>query len=131
MNSDRLQKTRDDAVAIFHKGVEAVAPDVPPRRPVVVSDRAGLPLTWPQRGLSVALPPRQPEAAPVAPMVVDGGRGPGEDQQPSILSEPRPAPEPAVVAETTTTARAARIAETETVLLEQVARAAAQSFARL
>ena len=102
----------------------------PPRPSVVVSDRAGLPLTLPLVNQPVLkldrkppLPSEPPVAAPAAAKVQDEPDPHGEEQ----LSPPATSQSASLLGPNDDE-REARIARTETVLLEQVARAAAQGL---
>ncbi len=90
----------------FTEEEPAVSVQAEAARPVVVSDRAGLPLTFPRAG---------GEKLPLAPGPVAEGPAPDPDTSGQ-----------ATLAETDD--RETRIARTETVLLEQIARAAAQGL---
>ncbi len=108
--------------------VEVVQPTDPPRKPVVVSDRAGLPLTLPRVGSRLSLPDPLPVTQPMPqPMAPD----PADLGAPAAMTTARDAPEPLdapTEAEPVDRDTDARIAETETALLEQIARAAAQGL---
>lgn len=91
-----------------------------------VSDRAGLPLTFPRVGpfaLDTMSAPRPVPAAPAAP--VDFA---ASETAPDTVAEEHPEPQAVASGLESGDARAARIAQTEAALLEQVARAAAQGL---
>lgn len=100
----------------------------PARAPVVVSDRAGLPLTVTRSGATLTFPGRSLEAVPAPVAVATGEDDPapvtGEIGAADTAGAPDRLPPTAPV----DAERQTRIAQTETVLLEQIARAAAQGL---
>lgn len=130
----------DAVLPVFVRDTETL-PDLAPDGPllaklepkaaqasVVVSDRAGLPLTLPRLGAPLVLPDRgreaEPERVPPMPDVPDRAIPTEEVVLPEVAAQPQSAPAEVPLDPD----RAARIAQTETVLLEQIARAAAQGL---
>ena len=107
---------------------QVVLPSDPPRKPVVVSDRAGLPLTLPRIGPPFTLSGRGPASAPARPAAVVGQESPGQEAEETESPESAPTSGNSLLPEPVDPDRQARIAQTETLLLEQIARAAAQGL---
>ncbi len=118
----------DPGADAFVDPEESEAPDRPLRPPVAVSDRAGLPLTLPRFGRPVAGADRIPRATGVRPATEQALDAPPLVPDPRGAETAAPLPETAPLPEPGNAARAEGIAKTETALLEQVARAAAQGL---